>query len=544
MNIFVDMKIGKRLGLGWGISLALMLLTVTISIIYFNDFLSKVDRIIQVNYAKVEHSVAIRSAFVDIMNNAGIIASSSDRATKEAAMKRIAASRAVYGKALASLEKLEITAEGKAFLAKIKEEVPKRKEVTNRVLELGMSGNTGQAFKEYPLMLAGIANLISISDALIKFNEGRAEMRANEIHETAQFAIYLLLFIGAGNLIFGIIMAQKITKSITFPIMRAGQHIDLMAKGDFSIPVSEHGKKRGDEMGVFARSMAVMNVNLRTILQQVQNNSSKLSTESAMLADSATHLSHGAGEQVKRSDQVAAATTEMNQAAEDIARNASNMTESSHEAVRIGKEGQTVVEKTIQEVNVIASTVETAAEFVKQLGEQSEKIGDIITVIDEIADQTNLLALNAAIEAARAGDAGRGFAVVADEVRKLAERTSASTTEIGNMINSITEGVKSTVASMNTAQEKVTTGVEYSYQAQTALKNILASIDSLSSGINQVATAIEEMSATTDEISRDITEISSVTKETSDASSQIVQDSSDLSTISKELEMAVQKFKI
>src|SRR5208282_382224 len=104
--------------------------------------------------------------------------------------------------------------------------------------------------------------------------------------------------------------------------------------------------------------------------------------------------------------------------------------------------------------------------------------------INEIADQTNLLALNAAIEAARAGEHGRGFAVVADEVKKLAERTSASTTEIGDMINTIRLGVEKTVQSMDQAKNRVVTGVEYSSQAQTALGEIITSIDHLYGGVH------------------------------------------------------------
>ena len=194
-------------------------------------------------------------------------------------------------------------------------------------------------------------------------------------------------------------------------------------------------------------------------------------------------------------------------------------------------------------MNVIAETVETALGFVKELGTQSEKIGDIVTAIDDIADQTNLLALNAAIEAARAGEHGKGFAVVADEVRKLAERTSASTTEIGTMINTIRERVEKTVKSMDHAKDKVVAGVEFSSQASTALGHIIASIDNLHGGVNNIATATEEMSATTDEMTRDINHISEVTRETFSSSEEISDAAASLSELSRHLEGAVRPFK-
>ncbi len=174
---------------------------------------------------------------------------------------------------------------------------------------------------------------------------------------------------------------------------------------------------------------------------------------------------------------------------------------------------------------------------------RQKNIGEIVSVIKDIADQTNLLALNAAIEAARAGEQGRGFAVVADEVRKLAERTSKATSEIGSMIGAIQDEVQKAVASMNEGTKRVEIGVEYSSNAGEALKNIVRSVDNLQSMVQQIASATEEMSTVSEQISSDIETIANVSKETSAGSEQIAQSSSDLARLASKLSDLVRQFR-
>jgi methyl-accepting chemotaxis protein len=295
--------------------------------------------------------------------------------------------------------------------------------------------------------------------------------------------------------------------------------------------------------GAYA-SMKDMAERLKQVLGNVKSSSESLASASHELSASAEQMSRGVTEQAGRANQIATASNQMSQTVVDVAKNSSNIASSSLDTLNIADKGQEIVTKSVEEVKAIADTVNESAKLMSSLGMRSKQIGDIVSVIKDIADQTNLLALNAAIEAARAGEQGRGFAVVADEVRKLAERTTKATSEISGMIVSVQEEMEQAVVSMVDGTERVAVGVEFSEQAGEALRKIVGSVTDLQSMVQQIATATEEMSTASEQISGDIETIANVSRETSASSEHVSQASSDLARLANELHNVVELFKV
>ena len=217
----------------------------------------------------------------------------------------------------------------------------------------------------------------------------------------------------------------------------------------------------------------------------------------------------------------ASAMNEMNQTVQEIARKASEASQSSEETREKARSGSAIVEKSLTGIQAVRDISEQLRSEMSQLNDHAQSISQIMGVISDIADQTNLLALNAAIEAARAGESGRGFAVVADEVRKLAEKTMASTTDVGHAIEQIQERTEKCTNSMDHALEKVSQATELAGQSGQALTEILATVDGTASQVDAIAAACEEQSAASREITDSIASIDEMVRESAKAMTSV-----------------------
>ncbi len=233
--------------------------------------------------------------------------------------------------------------------------------------------------------------------------------------------------------------------------------------------------------------------------------------------------SRGAESQAHRMGETAASMEEMNATVLEVARNASNASQTTDQARAKAQQGEKVVGEVIRAMSTVENQAQNLKENMDTLGQQAEGIGRILTVISDIADQTNLLALNAAIEAARAGDAGRGFAVVADEVRKLAEKTMNATKEVGDAIQGIQQGTRMNVGNMEEVARTVVDATKLATQSGQSLQEIVDLVENASDQVRSIATAAEEQSAASEEINRSIEEVNTISTETSNAMNQAAQ---------------------
>ena len=316
-------------------------------------------------------------------------------------------------------------------------------------------------------------------------------------------------------------------------------------------------RNRKDEFSVLGQGMEHMVANIKSLLEESEQKTlaaeqaataaqqaTARAEEAAQLAERARHegmlaaaeqlegvvsiifsASSQLSAQIEQSDQTAVgsaqrlseaatAMNEMNATVQEVARNASAAASVSDETRANAEAGAKIVQNALQSIAQVHKVSLDLKEDMAKLNEHAQAINRIMSVISDIADQTNLLALNAAIEAARAGDAGRGFAVVADEVRKLAEKTMASTHDVGGAIGAIQQSVTQSISAMDKALQEVETATLFANQSGDALRQIVTNVEASADQVGAIATASEQQSSASEEINQSITQVNEMSNQT------------------------------
>lgn len=315
----------------------------------------------------------------------------------------------------------------------------------------------------------------------------------------------------------------------------------LVNENDLTVRVNWQS---GDELGALSRDLNQFLQHLEGLLCEVRRSCDVLTRSAFASNEVIAEVNEGVERGVGQVDLVATAATEMASTVAEIARNATQTSQATQQAIGRARQGDKEVDQTIAAIAQVADTLTQTRQLVNNLHQDTESAVEALSLIKQISDRTNLLALNAAIEAARAGESGRGFAVVADEVRTLANRTQQAADDIEQMLSRLRFGASQAVVAMQSGSEQAALSVTEAKRAGSELTDIVDEVRKVSEMTAQVATATEEQRYVTDDIQNNMLTIREVYEAHRQHSVTLQKNSTELDQLARELAGRIACFRL
>ncbi len=411
-------------------------------------------------------------------------------------------------------------------------------------IELGALAETRAAFDRFRQSGSGedLAMVLLKAQSLVAISQGEAQKEyaaVERVYRQRQTAAGILFILGS---VVMALVGLAVARTVSLPVGLLKAAAEEIATGDLTAIDRHRLMLNKDESGRLGTAFLNMVHGFRSALGEVRAASGHVKEKSASVSDLAAQSANGAREITRAIEEIARGSTtqakatvdgsmlidglrqsieqisegarrqgevvsktsqlvaEVSNAMQGVAASAQSVAQASAGTREAAKKGGEAVERTVQGMERVKERVYASAAAMKELGQRSQQIGEIIQVIGDIAGQTNLLALNAAIEAARAGEQGRGFAVVAEEVRKLAERSSRSTKEIAELVETIRKGTDDAVKAMQAGTQEVDVGAELAAAAGQALTDILHTVGTTDDQAQNISAAAQQVLASSEQL--------------------------------------------
>ncbi|WFR56504.1 methyl-accepting chemotaxis protein [Anaerocolumna sp. AGMB13025] len=438
------------------------------------------------------------------------------------------------------------------------------------IIDLVLQGKNEEAYKESE-GLHDLSNQIEEKINLLVENKNelgvQAYTKSNQAFVRTRNITVTIIII---SVLIGLASAFIMARLLVTPILKIVHAAKMIASGDLTAEAI-HVKNK-DEIRDLAESFNEMTEGLRNVIFKVSTASEQVASSSEELSASAeetaasseevaktiNQLAEGASDQAKSSKDISDVAGQIVSNINRVSEHVNLVTDSSSRVSDEARQGVEEAKKAIEKIQSIQAVTEESSEKVRILGNKSAEIGEIISVIKEIAGQTNLLSLNAAIEAARAGEQGKGFAVVAEEIRKLAEQSANSVIEIAELVGSIQYETNQVVDIMSASTEVVMEGVTTVDKAGNSFEQIFEEIKAIAGKLSDVGTATQTIRRDSEGLNASIKNITSIAMESAASSQEIsaaseeqsatveeiTRASQDLAVLAQELRMDIARFKI
>jgi methyl-accepting chemotaxis protein len=405
--------------------------------------------------------------------------------------------------------------------------------------------------------------------------------RSNQEKELAQTTELTIILGTSAAVVLLTLIGFLITRNISVPLREISGAATEIAAGDLTVKFSSNG--RTDEVGVLAKTFSRMTTSLqematvagqiaaRDLRVQVKPQSERdvlgnaffamvqnLRQATSELSEGANVLASSCSEILASTSQVASGVAEIGTAIAETAstieevkqtahvsnQKAKSVSDNAQNATQTAQEGKRSVEATLEGMKRIQAQMESIAESVVKLSEQSQAIGEIIATVNDLADQSNLLAVNAAIEAAKAGEHGRGFAVVAQEVKNLAEQSKQATTQVRGILGDIQKATTAAVLATEQGDKAVEAGVKQSTEAGESIRLLADGIIESARAATQIAASSQQQLVGTDQVAMAMENIKEASLQNVAGTKQVEAAAQNLHELGQRLKRLVEQYTV